>query len=171
MDRSTDAARPVRNGPKRRKRGTQSRRVPSPAPSSSDSNPESLERPDKSTSQTPVIDADHSDNNVDLAIRRDNAYPGSSNSIGSIHQRRWWLSLDRESSGFEPKRGTGGSSGVKKTWVRKNEDGTLLGFPPFYVRGPDDERSVVTGRLGHDVVSDENVEGFVPRKGWKPVMK
>lgn len=171
LDRSTDAARPIRNGPKRRKRGPQSRRAPSPAPSTSDSNPECLEKPAKSTSQTPAINANHSDDGVDLAIRRDNAYPGSSNSIGSIHQRRWWLSLDRENSGFAPKRGTGGSSGVKKTWVRREEDGRLLGFPPFYVRGPDDERSIVTGRLGLDVVSDEKVKGFVPRKGWKPVTK
>lgn len=118
-----------------------------------------------------VDQAAHSDDNVDLEIQRNNAYTGSYNTIGSIHQRRWWLSLDRENSGFEPKRGLDSSNPSKKTWVRKQSGDGLLGFDQFYVRGPDFERSVVTGRLGSDVLSDEKVEGFVPRMRWRPVLK
>lgn len=42
---------------------------------------------------------------------------------------------------------------------------------PFYVRGPQFEQSVVTGRLGEEVLRDEGVTTFIPRKGWTPVMK
>lgn len=98
-----------------------------------------------------------------------NAYPGSTNSIGSIHQRRWFITLDRANSGFEPEPSTGSG---KKTWVRKRDPrtGELTGFEPFYVRGPDAERSVVTGRLGRDVFEDEGVKGFIGRRGWTPVL-
>lgn len=61
------------------------------------------------------------------------------------------------------------SNRKKKTWVRKGQE-EFLGFDPFYVRGPDVERSVVTGRLGSDVLSDEGVQGFRRRKGWRPVL-
>ena len=44
------------------------------------------------------------------------------------------------------------------------------GFEPFYVHGPDSERSVITARLGRDVLDDEAVEEFVPRRGWRPVL-
>lgn len=117
-----------------------------------------------------VDQADHSDENVDTTIRRNNAYPGSSNAIGSIHQRRWWLSLDRENSGFERKHGLDANDRAK-TWVRKSSEEGFLGFEPFYVRGPDVDRSVVTGRLGYDVFDDEDVQRFIPRKGWRPVLK
>ncbi|KZF26222.1 hypothetical protein L228DRAFT_279457 [Xylona heveae TC161] len=36
----------------------------------------------------------------DEQVRATNAYPGATNSIGSVHQRRWFLSLDRVSSGL-----------------------------------------------------------------------
>ncbi|EXJ95796.1 hypothetical protein A1O1_00920 [Capronia coronata CBS 617.96] len=42
------------------------------------------------------------DQDEDAQIRRNNAYPGATNSINSIHQRRWFLSLDRAASGFQP---------------------------------------------------------------------
>jgi hypothetical protein len=111
----------------------------------------------------------------DEKTRLTNAYPGATNSIGSIHQRRWFITLDRANSGFEP-RTTGPPGDRKKTWVRKrNEDEddpeALLGFDPFYVRGPEVERSVVTGRTGYEVLEDEGVEGFVPRRGWRPVLQ
>ncbi|OAG25818.1 hypothetical protein CC77DRAFT_1026979 [Alternaria alternata] len=92
--------------------------------------------------------------NVDDQTHVTNAYPGSSNDIGSIHQRHWFLQLDRQNSGFRLE-----TSG--------NERGTWTGgFKPFLVRGRDHERSVVTGRLAREVESDEGLEGFVGRGGW-----
>lgn len=96
------------------------------------------------------------------AIRLANAYAGAVNDVGSVHQRRWYLSLDREKSGFHRPRGSG------KPWVRNGED---QGFEPFHVRGRDVERSVVTGRLGQEILEDEGVEGYVPRGRWRPVLE
>lgn len=45
-----------------------------------------------------------------------------------------------------------------------------MGFEPFYVHGPDVERSVVTGRLGREVFEDEGVKDFVRRRGWRAVL-
>ncbi len=95
----------------------------------------------------------------DEYVRLTNAYPGAENTIGSIHQRSWHLSLDKPSSGFV-RRVDG--RGVK-SWVG--------GFEAFYVRGRDWERSVVTGRSADEVLADEGVEGFVMRKGWRAVME
>src|SRR6202000_2900753 len=36
----------------------------------------------------------------DVMMRRNNAYPGASNTINSVHQRKWFLSLDRAMCGF-----------------------------------------------------------------------
>jgi hypothetical protein len=94
------------------------------------------------------------DTEEDDQTRVTNAYPGSTNDIGSIHQRRWFLQLDRQNSGFR----LDGSGGGKGNWVG--------GFNPFFVRGRDHERSVVTGRLAREVESDEGVEGFAGRGGW-----
>ncbi|KAF5231989.1 hypothetical protein FANTH_13174 [Fusarium anthophilum] len=109
----------------------------------------------------------------DEEVRRTNAYPGASNTIGSVHQRRWYLSLDRPACGFVEER-------IKNRSVWKLEDGTetknkqsndgRMSYP-FYVRGPDHERSVLTGRLGADILQDEGVDKFVQRQGWKPVLK
>lgn len=117
--------------------------------------------------------ANHSDEE-DEQVRVNNAYPGAINSISSIHQRRWFLSLDRVNSGFE--RRFDSASG-RYSWCRRSlENDTngsvrgLLGFEPFYVRGPEVERSVVTGRLGSDILKDEGVDKFVGRKGWRPVL-
>lgn len=87
-----------------------------------------------------------------------NAYPGSTNSIGSVHQRAWFILLDRASSGFLQDRTTG-------QWITM-ESGAGEGFEPFLVMGRDVERSVVTGRLAQEVESDEGVHGFVGRAGW-----
>ncbi|TDZ68173.1 hypothetical protein CTRI78_v002320 [Colletotrichum trifolii] len=106
----------------------------------------------------------------DEHVRRTNAYKGALNSVGSVYQRRWYLSLDREASGFTRRVVNG-----KRTWALQKEgdesevDGARLKFP-FYVRGPEVERSVVTGRLGREVLKDEGVDGYVGRKGWKPVL-
>lgn len=101
------------------------------------------------------------DTDEDAQTRATNAYPGSQNTIGSVHQRHWSLQLDRQNSGFVLDRSE--SSGSKGTWVRGRDGG---GFEAFIVRGRDHERSVVTGRLAKEVESDEGVEGYVGRAGW-----
>jgi hypothetical protein len=109
--------------------------------------------------------SDH-ENDDQETIRLNNAYPGATNDIGSIHQRKWYLSMDRRGSGFIPSKDKNRST----VWVRKkNEDGELQGFEPFHVLGRDVERSVVTGRLAKDILADEEVEGFVPRGKWRAV--
>ncbi|OAA46928.1 ABC1 domain containing protein [Metarhizium rileyi] len=114
----------------------------------------------------------------DAEVRRTNAYPGASNTIGSIHQRKWYLSLDREACGFEERR-----EGGKTVWrlpstsasapplAPKSEKDMMrrLSFP-FYVRGIEHERSVVTARTGEDILRDEGVQRFIRRKGWLPVL-
>jgi hypothetical protein len=126
---------------------------------STDSEPESSTSLPPSNPKTPDNTEDIDTDDEDAQTRLNNAYPGSTNSIGSIHQRKWYLSLDRRSSGFIP-----GQAGV---WERDGEKG----FEPFFVRGRDFERSVVTGRLAREVESDEGVEGFVGRAGWIGIMQ
>jgi hypothetical protein len=173
MDKSTDFVRPIRDGPKRRRRPLLQMRprraVQEQSTSSSESPPPSE---DKLSSLSPSLQDErvHSDNDdTDLQIQRNNAYPGSFNTIGSIHQRRWYLSLDRLNSGFEPPVRT-----KEKKWRRRqsdNKEGPVVGgFEPFYVCGPEIERSVVTGRLGADVLEDEGVDDFVRRRGWRAVL-
>lgn len=183
MDKTTDYARPARKGPKRQRRAPLSTtRQPPPRPSTSSSGSPSPPPPDmtlktettngQSPLQQSVQDhANHSDDDVDYQIRKNNAYPGSSNTIGSIHQRRWYLSMDRGNSGFKPTQVSVGDGRSKRVWVRAGDGSGLSGFEPFYVRGPDFERSVVTGRLGRDVFEDEGVEGFIGRKGWRAVLR
>jgi hypothetical protein len=100
-------------------------------------------------------------------IRLTNAYTGATNDINSVHQRKWYLSMDRNSSGFFPVRDN--RTGLK-TWTRKTgPGGKLYGFEKFWVMGRDVERSVVTGRLAKDIMEDEGVEDYVPRGRWRPV--
>ncbi|KAF2031268.1 hypothetical protein EK21DRAFT_63664 [Setomelanomma holmii] len=108
--------------------------------------------------QDPDQDLD-TNTDEDAQTRVSNAYPGSTNDVGLVHQRHWFLQLDRHNSGFVLDRTDGG----KGMWVRDEGE---RGFEPFFVRGRDFERSVVTGRLARDVESDEGVEGFVGRGGW-----
>ncbi|KAJ9661078.1 hypothetical protein H2201_006627 [Coniosporium apollinis] len=118
----------------------------------------------------------------DQQTRINNAYPGATNSIGSVHQRQWFLRLDQANSGFV--RATSGPE--KGRWVRSSlsrgrggpggddterEEKELGGFDTFFVRGAEHERSVVTGRLSKDVFADEGVEGFLGRKMWRPIME
>ncbi|KAF7513825.1 hypothetical protein GJ744_007876 [Endocarpon pusillum] len=103
--------------------------------------------------------------------RLTNTYPGgATNTISSIHQRRWFLTLDRHNSGFvhQLNKATG-----HKRWVRRwsVDDDTRDGFERFHVLGREVERSVVTGRLARDILRDEGVEGFVPRGGWRGVVE
>lgn len=108
----------------------------------------------------------------DELVRRTNAYPGAVNSIGSVHQRTWYLSLDRAACGFVEKRRGGKTVWTLEDSPQSGEDRQRAGCPswPFRVRGPDHERSVVTARLGRDILRDEGVTGFVARKGWTPVL-
>ncbi|RDW93816.1 uncharacterized protein DSM5745_01138 [Aspergillus mulundensis] len=119
-------------------------------------------------------DAEGGDKDVDFQIRLNNAYPGAVNDIGSIHQRRWFIMLDRAGCGFVPEKlaGANGEYTGEKRWIRGVDKrfGTRTGFEPFHVHGPEVERSVVTGRRGPDVLRDEGAEGFVSRRGWKPVI-
>ncbi|CAG8909402.1 unnamed protein product [Penicillium egyptiacum] len=183
MDKTTDFARPIREGRRRRRRhpsrptlpqapSTSDSGSPSPPPGTEESRGNQTIQRSQSESQTGL--AKHADADdtytADIEIQRNNAYPGSSNTIGSIHQRRWFLSLDRESSGFEPttvNQSEGPKEKSKKrTWTPKPAGG----FEPFYVHGPETERSIITARLARDVLDDEAVEKFVPRRGWRPVL-
>ncbi|KAK7178923.1 hypothetical protein DPSP01_010371 [Paraphaeosphaeria sporulosa] len=123
------------------------------APQSTDSEPEDTDK----GAELPPEDAQDidTDSSEDAHIRLTNAYPGSTNSIGSVHQRAWFILLDRASSGFVQDSETG-------KWVSREGSG----FEPFLVLGRDVERSVVTGRLAREVEGDEGVEGFVGRGGW-----
>ncbi|OTA86018.1 hypothetical protein M434DRAFT_400040 [Hypoxylon sp. CO27-5] len=114
----------------------------------------------------------------DEQVRRTNAYVGATNSIGSVHQRRWYLSLDREACGFVKRRRAGRVVWERESEVRDaktdEENGDTGDYRlkfPFYVRGAEVERSVVTGRTGAEVLRDEGVEGYVRRKGWRPILK
>jgi hypothetical protein len=95
----------------------------------------------------------------DAAIRFNNAYAGATNTIGSVHQRHWYLSLDRKNSGFRKAR----SGSDEGRWVGEREG--------FVVLGRDVERSVVSGRLADEVMSDEGVERFQGRKLWRAVIE
>lgn len=107
----------------------------------------------------------------DEQVRRTNAYPGAENTIGSVHQRRWFLTLDRPGSGFVKRKVNG-----RTTWVMDETTKTPPGPReenrlkwPFVIRGSELERSVVTGRLGNDVLRDEGVVDFKGRKGWRAI--
>jgi hypothetical protein len=102
-------------------------------------------------------------------IRLTNAYPGAQNTVDSIHQRRWYLSLDRHNSGFKPISTPKDIYHHAKTyWVPKDN---TSGFEGFHVLGRDVETSVVTGRLAKDILEDEGVEGYVPRGRWRGVIE
>ncbi|KAG6030055.1 hypothetical protein E4U41_000215 [Claviceps citrina] len=180
-----------RSSSRRRTTRTTRRRQPS---STDDSSPDAQQVQEASSTQRQPQSQDQ--DLQDAQVVRTNAYPGATNSIGSIHQRRWYLSLDRTASGFVPRRVNGkvtwisadadpvadadadavtGKAGVsKQEQEQEQEQGNRvqtqrLSFP-FYVRGVPHERSVVTGRQADDIMHDEGVEGFVQRKGWKPVL-
>jgi hypothetical protein len=93
----------------------------------------------------------------DAAIRSNNAYTGANNTIGSVHQRHWFLSLDKKNSGYH-KVQSGPDEG---RWTGESE--------PFVVLGRDVERSVVSGRTADEVMTDQGVERFVGRKMWRPI--
>lgn len=107
----------------------------------------------------------------DENVRKTNAYPGADNTIGSVHQRRWFMSLDRLGSGFVKRKVEGRSKWVKGQDTEYEEEGDEDRLKwPFVIRGAEFERSVVTGRLGNDVLRDEGVTDFRGRKGWRPIL-
>lgn len=116
----------------------------------------STDKDDVQTQDDNDLDTDSSE---DTHTRVHNAYPGATNSINSIHQRRWFVLLDRPNSGFEL---LGGGK-----WTRRVlSGGELGGFDAFVVRGREWEKSVVTGRLAREIERDGGCEGFIGRGGW-----
>jgi hypothetical protein len=93
----------------------------------------------------------------DAAIRSNNAYTGATNTIGSVHQRHWFLTMDRVNSGFHRAR----SGPDQGRWVGESE--------PFVVRGREIERSVVSGRSADEVMADAGMKAFQGRKMWRPI--
>lgn len=93
----------------------------------------------------------------DDTIRSNNAYTGATNTIGSVHQRHWFLSLDRKNSGFCRVR----SGPDEGRWAGESES--------FVVLGREVERSVVSGRSADEVMEDEGVKKFIGRKMWRPI--
>ncbi|TLD35892.1 hypothetical protein E2P81_ATG02195 [Venturia nashicola] len=107
--------------------------------------------------------AEASDDEAEISnIQTTNAYPGATNSIGSVHQRYWFVLLDKTSSGLLKAK----SGQDKGKWIA--EPGKC--FKPFFVQGTEAERSIVTGRTSDDVMRDEGVQGFVARKRWRPII-
>ncbi|KAF2436788.1 hypothetical protein EJ08DRAFT_577514 [Tothia fuscella] len=125
-----------------------------------DSDSEYDDAPTVSTTADDEAIANASEDEVeDSTIRQSNAYTGATNTIGSVHQRHWFIMLDKVNSGFKKENGE---------WVR---NGSGNGFEAFFVRGAEVERSVITGRLCAEVMADEGVEGFQGRKKWWPVLE
>lgn len=184
------------NKPRRRRRrgaGAQAKPTPKPTgPDTSDSGDddddddgEPLRREEKAEDEEEYNDGAARQSAVGLSemekelreledeeVRRTNSYVGAVNTIGSVHQRKWYLSLEREACGFVK-----GKRDGRVWWERKDEQADKIEDEdenklkwPFYVRGPEYERSVVTGRLGKDVLKDEGVEGYIGRKGWRPIL-
>ncbi|KAM0455262.1 hypothetical protein ACHAO4_004140 [Trichoderma viride] len=200
LTKTEDAAGRSRSSktPRTRRRGRTAKACPAePESTSSDSDEydNDIEEPANDEPQartgtndtSSLTEARRKQQEEDAQVRLNNAYVGASNTIGSVYQRRWYLSLDRRACGFTEKKRHGRSVWEKllppesstdtivkdpsgDSEAEPEESSCRLSFP-FYVRGPQFERSVVTGRLGEEVLRDEGVTTFVSRKGWTPVMK
>jgi len=144
----------------------------------------SVRKTSKSISEHTIGDeeaAGASGSDEDEAIRRNNAYPGASNTVGSIHQRKWYMSMDRTLSGFVPIPTPKDINHHARTWwiprtridLGKGGSGQEAqgaeGFDRFHVLGREHEKSVVTGRLAAEILTDEGVESYVPRGRWRAV--
>ncbi|KAI5358206.1 Putative DNA ligase D, 3'-phosphoesterase domain-containing protein [Septoria linicola] len=163
-DRGAQPKKPVRK--RRRLDTTKARSKPNIATSSDEEEASLTKTPTITPTQEESLEnshldaaADASEDDLDASIRANNAYTGASNTIGSVHQRHWFVTLDRPNSGFCKAR----SGPEKGRWVGDWE--------AFYVRGREHERSIVTGRLADEVMADEGVERFVGRKMWRPIME
>jgi hypothetical protein len=147
--------------PKRKRRRVDPSKVVRPAAVLTDSEadaPESEPRSSKGRFDARQAEdaavASEAEDDEDAAIRSNNAYTRAINTIGSVHQRHWYLSLDRKNSGFHKAR----SGPDEGRWVGERDS--------FLVLGRDVEKSVVSGRLADEVMSDEGVERYHGRKMW-----
>lgn len=145
--------------PRKRRRKAISTVIPS-SPSTTDSEDAITVTGDQEDNSA-VADASDDEAEMDN-IRSTNAYPGAKNSIGSVHQRHWFVSLDKTNSGLVK----GKSGVVEGMWVAAPGKS----FKPFFIQGAEVEKSIITGRTSEEVMIDEGVEGFVARKRWRPVM-
>lgn len=190
LTKADDAAGRDRNAaappskPRRRSRGARTRsQARKPAATSSEDEADNTDdevpadAEEKTDTATDQVRERRAIAEQDGEVRRTNEYPGARNSIGSVYQRKWFVSLDREASGFVRQRRRGrvvwepaddGQQGVPAQNAGADEGRLTY---PFFVRGPNVERSLVTGRLGAEVLRDDGVEGFVSRKGWRAVLK
>ncbi|KAK4543889.1 hypothetical protein LTR36_004663 [Oleoguttula mirabilis] len=134
------------------------------APADSETEDDELDETQSETAAVYPADVDAAlaseDEDEDATIRANNAYTGATNAIGSVHQRHWFLTLDRKLSGFRKAR----SGPDEGRWVGGWGE-------PFFVKGRDVERSLVTGRSADEVMRDEGVEKFVGRKMWRPIVE
>jgi len=110
---------------------------------------------------------------ADELIRLQNAYPGATNSINSIHQRKWYLSLDRQACGFtksnDPETGQMVWQSLRRHGTDADEGEGAVGFQKFHVLGREHETSVLTGRKAADIARDEGLVGYRPRAGWRGI--
>ena len=151
---------------KRRRRAPESQAKNTSEPHS-DATSDNNDLVDSSTAIATASDDEDED------IRAKNAYRGATNDIGSIHQRRWYLSIDRSASGFVKHTVKSLSGFTDHTWEARQdlnqESKNARGFPSFVVGGRDIERSIVTGRLGNEILADEGVVGYVTRGLWRAI--
>jgi hypothetical protein len=180
-ERSSDDSTATLNSTHRRYRRTVSSLHKTESPPNRTPQPEPA-KPSSSTSAHPMLDDAHANANAHAnaseneesgvdpeTIRLTNAYPSANNTVNSIHQRKWYLSLDRFNSGFKPVATPKHIDHHAKTyWVPKD---SVSGFERFHVLGREVETSVVTGRLAKDILEDEGVEGYVPRGRWRGVVE
>lgn len=157
------SAQPRKPRHKRRRTDPAQKAAKTSAPTS-DTESDAASTPELADGESAVNDeasaaAQASEDEEDATIRANNAYTGSLNTIGSVHQRHWFLTLDRTASGFRKSR-RGSDAG---RWVGEWE--------PFYVLGRDHETSVITGRMADEVMADEGVDKFVGRKMWRPIVE
>lgn len=166
-DRNTQPRKPLRKR-RRLEPSKISRRVPQSTDSENESEPLTTTVPgvgipqpedDNSNTSTEAKEAALASEaeDEDAVIRSNNAYTGATNTIGSIHQRHWFLTLDRVNTGFHKSR----SGPDRGRWIGGSEH--------FVVRGREVERSVVSGRSADEVMADADIKAFQGRKMWRPI--
>ncbi|KAF2215988.1 hypothetical protein CERZMDRAFT_34855 [Cercospora zeae-maydis SCOH1-5] len=156
-DRSSQPKKPARKRHRIAPAKTRKTDVTTTSEDESDKGPKVTSPQEEALEDDHIDAANASEDDGDATIRANNAYAGATNTIGSIHQRHWFVTLDRPNSGFRRIR-SGPESG---RWVGPWET--------FHVLGREHERSIVTGRLADEVMADEGVKKFVGRKMWRPI--
>ncbi|KIX00445.1 uncharacterized protein Z518_10584 [Rhinocladiella mackenziei CBS 650.93] len=134
------------------------RRATSP-PISTGVNPK-LDQPDTTPNPSPALDRtslEKPDSNSasasDAQVRHSNAYPGATNSINSIHQRRWYISLDRAASGFQP---TDEISFGRRVWSRTRKQANSL--TSTNTKAPIQKSATVADQLQPNTDTDTETE-------------